>query len=100
MLDIDLARLNFVKRASILKDKSKFYFRSLQYLAEKHKDIPHSSLVCFYLAQYYKAEGNKYDPDVSDELKWHIKKALQICDSIAAKYPKTIGTYNCFKLEN
>lgn len=99
LLDIDLARLNFVKRASILKDKSKFYFRSLQYLAEKHKDIPHSSLVCFHLAQYYKAEGNKYDPDVSDELKWHIKIALQICDSIAAKYPKTIGTYNCLNLK-
>ncbi|MDT3694808.1 MAG: alpha-2-macroglobulin family protein [Ignavibacterium sp.] len=99
LLDVDIARLNFVKQISILKDKNKFYFRTLQNLAEKQKDFPHSSLACFYLAQYYKEEGNKYNPDVSDEFKWHTKKALQICDSIAVKYPKTIGTYNCLNLK-
>lgn len=75
----------------MLKDKSKFYFDAITYSANKFKELPHSSLICFYLAQHYTEEGKKYDPEVSDEFKWQTKYALQICDSIIAKYPGQLG---------
>ncbi|MFZ1288849.1 MAG: hypothetical protein WAR79_02070, partial [Melioribacteraceae bacterium] len=99
LLDVDLARLNFVNRNIVLKDKSKFYFDAITYSANKFKELPHSSLICFYLAQHYTEEGKKYDPEVSDEFKWQTKYALQICDSIIAKYPGTIGAINCSNLK-
>ena len=100
LLDVDLARLNFVLGNSIYRDKNAIYFKSLSYIGKKYQEIRHSSLICFYLAQYYTEEGKKYDPEVSDEFKWQTKKALQICDSIVAKYPNTIGAINCTELKD
>ncbi len=100
LLDIDLARINFVNNNNILSNKKDFYYKSLLYLTNKYKELPHSSLACFYLAQYYKQQGEKYDSDASDEFKWDIKKALQICDSISIKYPEAVGTFNCLKLKS
>lgn len=99
LLDIDLSRINFVYKNSAISNKKDLYYKSLLYLADKYKEIPHSSLACFYLAQYYKQQGEKYDSDVSDEFKWDTKKALQICDSISIKYPEAIGTFDCLKLK-
>lgn len=99
LLDVDLARLNFVLRNSIHRDKNTFYFKSLSYIGKKYQGISQSSLICFYIAKYYTEEGKKYDPEVSDEFKWQTKRALEICDSIAAKYPMTVGAINCINLK-
>ena len=99
LLDADLARLNFVLRNSIHRDKNIFYFKSLSYIGNKYQGVPHSSLICFYLAKHYTEEGKKYDPDVSNEFKWQTKWALEICDSIAAKYPGNVGSINCSNLK-
>ncbi len=100
LIDVDLARLNFVLRNSIHRDKNAIYFKSLSYVGKKYQEIPHSSLICFYLAMYYTEEGKKYDPEVSDEFKWQTKRALEICDSIVAKYPGTVGAINCSNLKS
>lgn len=99
LLDLDLARLNFVNKNSVLKDKNSFYYNTLVYMSKKYAGIPHSSLVCFYLAKYYYEEGKKYDADVSDEFKWETKKAIDLCDSIYSKYPNTVGGINCYNLK-
>lgn len=99
LLDVDLARLNFVLRNSIHKDKNAFYFKSLSYIGKKYQEIPHSSLICFYIAKHFYEEGKKYDPVVSDEFKWQTKKAIEICDSIVSKYPNTVGANNCYNLK-
>lgn len=99
LLDVDIARLIFVLRNSINRNKNNFYYKTLTYLAEKYKENPNSSLVCFYLAKYYNEEGKKYDPDVSDEFKWQTKQAIDICDSIILKYPDTQGATNCYNLK-
>jgi uncharacterized protein YfaS (alpha-2-macroglobulin family) len=69
-------------------------------MEKQYKDVPYSSLISFNIAQYHYNEGAKYDPNGSDNYKWEIKKALEICNSVIEKYPDTFGAGECRWLQN
>ncbi|QQS34847.1 MAG: hypothetical protein IPM56_11310 [Ignavibacteriales bacterium] len=95
LLDIDVARLNFVLRNSVYTSKRTYYFASLQNMSLRFAGIPHSSIIWYNIAKYYKEEGAKYDASASDQHKWDTKRALEICDSIISTFPDSYGTTQC-----
>ncbi|NNL20867.1 MAG: hypothetical protein HKO83_06060, partial [Ignavibacteriaceae bacterium] len=100
LIDVDIARLNFVRNNSVHLEKDELYLKALKKLEEKFKAVPYSSLISFNIANYYYSEGSKYNADVSDEHKWDIKKALEICNSTIEKYPDTFGAQECRWLQS
>ncbi len=100
LIDVDLARLNFVRSNSINPKKHSLYLNAIINLEEKFSTVPYSSLISFNLANYYYNEGLKYNADVSEDHKWEIKKALDICNSTINKYPDTFGAQECRWLQN
>jgi len=100
LIDVDLARLNFVRNNSVHSEKDELYFKALTTLEKKFRAVPYSSLISFNIANFHYYEGVKYDPDVSDEHKWETKKALEICNSTIEKFPDTFGAQECRWLEN
>jgi uncharacterized protein YfaS (alpha-2-macroglobulin family) len=95
LIDVDIARLNFVRSNSVLPDKDKFYIESIIKMESEFSNVLYSSLISFNKAQYYFNEGSKYDPDVSDDYKWEFKKALEICNTTIEKFPDTFGAEEC-----
>jgi hypothetical protein len=89
LIDVDLARLNFVRSESVNSQKDSLYFNAIVEMEKQYKDVPYSSLISFNIAQFHYNEGAKYDPNGSDNYKWEIKKALEICNSTIEKYPDT-----------
>ena len=85
---------------SINPKKHSLYLNAIINLEEKFSNVPYSSLISFNLANYYYNEGLKYNADVSDDHKWEIKKALEICNSTIEKYPDTFGAQECRWLQN
>jgi uncharacterized protein YfaS (alpha-2-macroglobulin family) len=100
LIDVDLARINFVRNQSVHSQKDSLYFSAITKMEKKLKDVPYSSLISFNIAQYHYNEGTKYDPNGSNNYKWEIKKALEICNSVIEKYTDTFGAGECKWLQN
>ena len=100
LIDVDLARLNFVRRNSVNTAKNSSYISAIIKLEEQYSDVPYSSLISFNKAKYYYDEGVKYNASVSDIHKWEIKKALEICNTAIEKFPDTFGAQECRWLQN
>ncbi|HSW55487.1 MAG TPA: alpha-2-macroglobulin family protein [Ignavibacteriaceae bacterium] len=100
LIDVDLARLNFVRTISVHPTKDSLYISVIIKMEKQFSNVPYSSLISFNKAQYYYNEGMKYSPSVSDDYKWEIKKALEICNSVIEKYPETYGAGECRWLQN
>jgi len=100
LIDVDLARLNFVRSQSVNSHKDSLYISAIIAMEKEFSNVPYSTLISFNKAQYYYTEGTKYDPNGSDEYKWDIKNALEICNSAIEKYPETFGSGECRWLQN
>ena len=68
LIDVDLARLNFVRSQSVNNEKDELYISAIIKMEKKFSDVPYSTLISFNKAQYYYSEGTKYDPNGSDQL--------------------------------
>lgn len=99
LIDVDLKRLKFVKKNSILDIKDSLYLQALLTLESKFSKFPSSTDVSYAIALYYNEQGQKYSPLQSDENKWMVKKALTKCEEAIAAYPKSDGAKNCANLE-
>ena len=86
LIDVDLARLNFIRSQSVNSIKDSLYLNAIVDMEKQYKEVPYSSLISFNIAQYHYNEGMKYDPNGSDVYKWEIKTALEICNSVIEKY--------------
>ena len=100
LIDVDLARLSFVKRNSINTEKESYYLTALTNLKNKHTNVPYSSLISYNIAKYYFDKGIEYNPSVSDDNKWELKKALEICNESIKNYPDTYGAEKCLWLKS
>ncbi len=100
LIDVDLARLNFVRSESVNSIKDSLYLNAIVDMEKQYKEVPYSSLISFNIALYHYNEGMKYDPNGSDAYKWEIKTALEICNSAIEKYPDTFGAGECRWLQN
>ena len=100
LIDVDLARLNFVRSQSVNSIKDSLYLNAIVEMEKQFKDVPYSSLISFNIAQYHYNEGMKYDPNGSDVYKWEIKKALEICNSAIEKFHDSFGAGECRWLQN
>jgi uncharacterized protein YfaS (alpha-2-macroglobulin family) len=99
LIDVDLKRLNFVKKNSIVDIKDSLYLQALLVLESKFSKYPASTDVSYAIAQHYNVQGQKYSPLQSDDNKWMAKKALEKCEAAMAAYPNSDGAKNCANLK-
>jgi hypothetical protein len=64
-------------------------------MLDKYKKNPVAAEIYYELALLYDRLGNKYNPEVSDDYKWHKKKAHELCREAIKTYPGSIGAINC-----
>ncbi len=100
LIDADLKRLRFVYEHSVNNNKEELYITALKNLEIKYQDIPFSSEISLLIAQYYNQKSSLYRPlDKSTEkYKWYRKDALEICQKVLDKYPKTDAAKRCKNL--
>lgn len=95
LIDVDIKRLHFVKNKSTSEIKDSLYFMALQDLEKRFQSNPASADVSYEIANVYFQKGNKYSALQSDENKWLKKQALEYCDAVIKKYPKSDGAQDC-----
>lgn len=93
--DIDLKRLQLVWQNSVLSEKDSLYLIALENMRKDAGKNPVQTEIAYAIASVHFNKGNSYQPLISDENKWKLKEAHDICQEALRKYPDSPGSQNC-----
>lgn len=96
-IDLLLRRLRFARTHVVDNNKDELYHSALESALEKFKSHEQAAEIAYASASYLNELGNKYDYE-NEDYRWHKKKALNLCEEYAKKFPKTIGGDQCKSL--
>ena len=94
LIDIDIKRLNFVKNNSTSTHKDSLYKEILKKQLNTYSKNPAGTEYAHALAQALVAEGHKYKPLVSEEHKWAMKEAYEVCEKAIDSHSASRGANN------
>lgn len=99
-VDVDLERLKYIRENAVFANKDQQYLEVLQNTAESLKGNESSALYQHQIALLYHEQGNTYQPDTSGEHRWKQKEALDLCESVIAQFPESLGAEKCRALKS
>ncbi|WP_452221885.1 alpha-2-macroglobulin family protein [Lacinutrix salivirga] len=100
LADVNIERLNFVKENATFSNKENTLLKALQSEVNTHKNHEVSGLYSYEIANIYAQQGNNFVPNTNSENRWKLKEALEICNTIISKYPKSRGAEKCEALKS
>ncbi|MEI6435510.1 MAG: MG2 domain-containing protein, partial [Bacteroidota bacterium] len=95
IIAIELKRLDFVHEESVMADKDSLYLDALKKFEQNEIASHWSTSVSYTLADFYNNQGQRYQPLVSNQHKWDIRSAVEICDKAIKRFPGSEGAKNC-----
>ncbi len=99
LADVDIDRLNYVTLHATFNDKEALLLETLKATSIQWQDHEVSALYNYEIAYLVNQQGNRYNPKTDIEQRWKIKEALEICDAMLVKYPKSKGAEKCAVLK-
>ena len=100
LANVNLERLLYVKQNATFKDKEKLLLKALKTESDLHSNDNISALYDYEIANIYNQQGQLYNYLTNKEPQWKIKEALDICNAVVAKFPKSKGAEKCTILKN
>lgn len=98
-VEVDLKRLSFVKSHLVLPDKNERYQKAIESLEKQVSDNPVVGKVTVEKARIYVESASQYKPLQSDEHKWDLKKAFDLCEAAKKRFPDSDGAILCENLQ-
>jgi uncharacterized protein YfaS (alpha-2-macroglobulin family) len=98
LIDVDLARLQFVNSKSVHPDKEQLYFNAINHIAHQYENMPAASQAWFLLASWYENQAAQYKPYGDSTHRLDRLKAKEICDRVLAQKDSSEGKINCYNL--
>lgn len=96
----DIARLEFVKSHASFTNSEEILLKALSAGRKRQRIHPTSALYAYKIAEEYVKQGNRFDPENSQETdRWKLKKALELCRTTIAKFPQSKGAQKCRSLK-
>jgi uncharacterized protein YfaS (alpha-2-macroglobulin family) len=99
LVDVDLRRLQFVKTHLTLPTKQALYLNALEHLEKNVIENPIVGRVTVEKARLFVETGALYKPLQSEEHKWDLKKAFEICEACKKRFPDAEAAISCENLQ-
>ncbi len=99
LVELDLARLQFVKSNLTLPNAIEHYRKALETLRQRVIDHPIIAKVILELAKTYQETAHLYKPLISDDHKWDLKRAMELCEEARTRFPDSDGAKACFNFQ-
>jgi hypothetical protein len=99
LVDVDLQRLHFVKSNLTLQNKNDLYLKALEQLEARVKANAVVGKVTVEKAGVYVETAALHKPLQSDDHKWDLKKAYEICEEANKRFPDSDGAIMCENLQ-
>ncbi|MEZ4792662.1 MAG: alpha-2-macroglobulin family protein [Gelidibacter sp.] len=100
LVDVDIDRLKFVTDNATFGDKETIVMETLKASSIAIQSHEVSALYNFEIASLLSQQGNRYNPKTDAEPRWKLKEALEICEKMMVKYPKSRGAEMCAALKS
>lgn len=100
LMEVNLERLQYLYKRCSLPQPETYFENALRAEMEQYAASPVSAMAAYQLALLYKELGDKYQPGVKDEYRWHYKLATELCSEYERKYPKSYGGLSCHGFRN
>ncbi|WP_046756895.1 alpha-2-macroglobulin family protein [Kordia jejudonensis] len=95
LIDVNIERLYFVQQKATFSDKNEKLIEAFQNEKTNYPTHPHSGMYDAETAVLYQRQASKYNAITNPEYQWSYKKAIQLCDGVIAKFPKSIAAKKC-----
>ncbi|WP_339917077.1 alpha-2-macroglobulin family protein [Yeosuana marina] len=99
LADINIERLKFVNQYGTFSNKESLLLEVLKTESEKLKSHEVSGLYDFEIASVYFQQSAQYKPKTNEENRWKAKTAIDICNSVISKFPKSNAAEKCTVLK-
>ena len=99
LADVNVERLKFVNRHATFSDKQALLVETFKTESEHFKAHEVSGLYAFEIANLLYMQSKAYKPVSNEAPRWKAKEALEICETILAKFPKSKGAFKCENLK-
>ena len=99
LIDADIERINFVKQYGVMGNKDEVYIKALETVVNQFSTNAASAQAGYLIAQqiFEKANANQKNTDSS---RYTVKKAKQMAEATADKFPGSEGGINAKNLLN
>lgn len=100
LADVDVLRLQFVYRNSVVPSKDSLYRQTLDKQIATYKNQPAEAVYGFQLASFLTNAGSDVrpldedalpEPDRPNAYRWHNKQAADICQDLMRRFPTTLA---------
>jgi len=99
LVDVDIERLKYVAQHATFDDKESILLNTLEWSRDKRSHHV-SGLYNFEIASIWKQQGQQYNPNTNPDARWKLKNALELCNTVIQKYPKTRASEQCETLKS
>ena len=100
LADVNIERLKFVNQHATFTDKQAILLNAFTTESAKFKTNEISGLYDFEIASIYYLQSQSYQPKNNIEQRWKAKEALELCNQVISKFPKSKGAENCAILKS
>jgi uncharacterized protein YfaS (alpha-2-macroglobulin family) len=98
LLDVDIARLQYVHDHATIGDKEALYVKALEQIGAQYGLQPAATQAWYYLALWHNSQAQQYNPLKGELYRDEYLKAIAICDKVIAQKDNSEGKANCINL--
>ena len=101
LVDVDIERLKFINQKATYNNKEDALLNILNNTSQKfHANKQEvATLYDFEIATLLYNQGQNYDPNIQQSVRWKFKEALDLCNSTLEKFPNSLGSKKCIILK-
>lgn len=99
LVDVNIQRLKFVNRHATFNNNQSLLLEAFKSESEQLKKHEISALYDFEIGTLFFQQGQKFQSKLDEDLRWKSKEALDICNTVISKFPKSNGAKKCAVLK-
>lgn len=100
LIDVDLARIQYVRQKSVHPDKDSLYYMAINHVAEQYQSTPGAAQAWYLKAAWLHERADRFQAGKDSTVRYENVQAVAICEKIASENPDTEGGINAHNLLN
>ncbi|WP_430411989.1 alpha-2-macroglobulin family protein [Kordia sp.] len=95
LINVNIERLYYVKQKATFDNKTEKLIEAFQNEKTTYSSHPYSGMYDAETAVLYQRQASLYNSISKPEYQWSYKKAIELCDAVIAKFPKSVAGKKC-----
>lgn len=100
LINIDIERLKYIAQHAIFENKESLLLNTLEQSSDQWSSQYYSGLYDFEIASIWQQQGKRYDVNTNPDARWKLKDALELCNAVIKRFPKTRASEQCEVLKS